>query len=278
MTLSRHQMAPLFLAATLLVLLAGRVEAQFALSPAIWDENISLQVHTVGNNNTSYTGSDPLAPESHTEELSGTGYDVTGSVQFGSVEYPEGTAQVMWDIGEAGAALQLSSILSIDFQLRVIETATPPVSVTEVPVDILANGSVSVEQFFGPRATSSFQFRVLGTSILINKALDLYGDPDSTTTTDQFTIDETPLVPPDETAIVSMSATASMGTVATGGAATGSATGMIDPVIAIADQTIPGTSSSYRDYYAIEFSEGYDAQTPVKRVTFGRIKQLYNER
>jgi hypothetical protein len=75
-----------------------------------------------------------------------------------------------------------------------------------------------------------------------------------------------------------MTATASMGTVSTGGAATGTATGMIDPVIEIADQTIPGTSSSYRDYYTLEFSEGYDAQTPVERTTFGRIKRMFMTR
>lgn len=276
MTFSEPKRALPFLAAAMLVLLAGRAEAQGTLSPALWHENISLEVQTIESEMTSFMGSDQNAPEPRTEQLTGIGYDVTGSVEFGSTESPEGTAQVTWDISEAGAALNLTSIVNIDFQVRVIETATPPVSVTEVPVNLMATGSVSVEQFFGPRATSSFSFRAIGTSVVISASLDLYGDPDSTTTTDSFTIDETPLIPPDVVVLVSMSAAAQMGTVGTGGAATGSATGMVDPIIEVADETIPGTTNSYRDFFTVEFSEGYDAQTPVRPVTWGQLKQLFN--
>lgn len=276
MTFSEPKRALPFLAAAMLVLLAGRAEAQFPLSPALWQENISLDVQTIESQMTSFMGSDPNAPEPRTEALTGIGYDVTGSIEFGSTESPEGTAQVTWDISEAGAALNLTSIVNIDFQVRVIETAPPPVSVTEVPVHLLATGSVSVEQIFGPRATSSFSFRVIGTSVVISANLDLYGDPDSTKTTDSFTIDETPLVPPDVVVLVSMSAAAQMGTVGTGGTATGSAVGMVDPIIEIADETIPGTTNSYRDFFTVEFSDGYNAQTPVIPVTWGQLKQLFN--
>jgi hypothetical protein len=267
--------ALLFPAAASLLLLPGRVEAQFPLSPALWDENISLLVQTLETNSSSFMGSDPEVPEPHLEELSGTGYNVSGSVAFPSGNFPEGTAEVTWDIGELGAALQLSSSVGIDFQVRVVETATPPVSVTEVPVHLQASGSASVVQFFGPRATSFFRFQAPTTLVLITRNLDLYGDPDSTKTTDSFTIDETPLIPPDLVVLVSMSATASMGTVSTGGAASGSATGMIDPVIEISDETIPGTSDSYRDYYVLELSDGVTSPVPVQRVTFGKLKQMF---
>ena len=263
----------IFLTAAMLVLAGG---AQAQLAPTFWSENISLDVQAgIDNQNTSFMGADMEAPESHTEQLTGNDFEVTGSVLFGTTAVPEGTAQVTWDISPVGASLNLSSILNIDFQARVIETATPPVSVSEVPVRIVSNGSVAVEQFFGPRATSSFQFRVLTTTVLVTGNLDLYGDPESTTTTDSFSIDQVEMVPPNLVALVSMTATASMGTVGTGGAATGAATAMIDPIIEVADQTIPGTSDSYRDYYTIEFSPGYDAQTPVKKTTFGQIKRRY---
>ena len=68
-----------------------------------------------------------------------------------------------------------------------------------------------------------------------------------------------------------------MRTVGTGGATMGSAVGMVDPIIEVADEVIPGTSSSYRDFFEIEFSPGYDAQTPVRRATFGEIKRRFGQ-
>lgn len=267
--------AILFPVAALLLLLAVPVQAQFPLSPALWSESISLSVETIVLDTDSFTGSDPYAPEPNFLEVSGTGYNATGSVTFGSGDAPEGTAQVTWDIGAAGAALNLTTSVGIDFQVRVTETSTPPVSVTEVPVNLQASGSVSVIQFFGPRATSFFRFQVPTTTVIITRNLDLHGDPDSTNTSDSFTIDETPMIPPDLVALVSMSATSSMGTVSTGGATTGSATGMVDPVIEIADQIIPGTSDSYRDYFTLEVSDGLTGNVPVQRVTFGELKRMF---
>jgi hypothetical protein len=60
-----------------------------------------------------------------------------------------------------------------------------------------------------------------------------------------------------------------------GTASTAEAT--FDPVIEIADMTIPGTTASYRDYFTVEFSPGYFAlgQVPVERTTWGQIKRLY---
>jgi hypothetical protein len=259
----------LSLVAAGLVVLAGRVEAQFPLSPTIWDENISL---TVGPSSTSFSGSDPAVPEPHTGELSGLGYDVAGSVGFGSAEPPVGTAQVDWDVSEGNTSLQLSSVVSIDFQCRVVETAPPPVGVTEVPVHLMATGDVSADDVFGSRATSSFRFQAVGTAVLITANLDISGDSE---TSDTFAIDETPPIPVDTIVLVGMSASASMNTVSISAVETGSATGMIDPVVEIADEIIPGTTSSYRDFFSIEFSEGYDAQTPVTRITFGELKRRF---
>ena len=250
-------------------------EAQFDLSPAIWDENISL---SVGSTSTSFSGSDLAVPEPHTEDLSGVGYDVTGSVGFGTAGPPEGTATVTWNVAEGGPSLQLSSSVSIDFQLRVIATGTPPVAVSEVPVRLVATGSGSAQEIFGSRATASFRFQAPGTPVLITDTIDVDGNPGSPNpAVDAFTIDEMVSLPVDSVVLVGMSATASMGVVSVPAATTGSATGTIDPVVEVVDETIPGTSSSYREYFLIEFSEGYDAQTPVKRATFGELKARYGE-
>ncbi len=271
----RRTGTPSLLITAALVLLAGRVEAQGTLGAALWDESISLDVQTIEQETGSFMGSDPNRPEPGNVALSGTGYEVTGSVAFGTEAPPVGTAQVTWNIGEAGAALSLFSSVSIDFSARVVETAPPPVGVTEVPVHLVANGSATVTEIFGSRATSFFRFQAIGTSVLIFENLDVYGDSESPSTATGFAIDETPSIPPGTIILVAMSATSSMGTVGTGGATTGSATGMVDPIIEVADEMIPGTTSSYRDFYAVEFSEGTDAQTPVERVTLGGLKQLF---
>ena len=56
-----------------------------------------------------------------------------------------------------------------------------------------------------------------------------------------------------------------------------SSTGWVDPIVSIANQTIPESSANYRDHYEIEYAPGYWAlgSTPVQETTWGRIKQLY---
>ena len=59
-----------------------------------------------------------------------------------------------------------------------------------------------------------------------------------------------------------------------------SASAFVDPIIEVADETIPGTSDSYRDHFDIEFGNGYYAlgdPTPVEPATWGRIKSLYRD-
>lgn len=272
LTTRRFILASLTLALAL-VLTAGPAQAQ--LSPALWGENISLDA---SSDMTSFMGADMFAPESHTEELSGATYDVSGSIQFGTTLAPQGTAEVTWNVFNDVTSLNLTSILNIDFQCRVIETATPPVTVTEVPVHVLATGSGVVEAQFGSRATAQFVFRAIGTSVVLSDNLDVSGNPDSPEPlSDAFTVDENAMIPPDVVCLVGMTATASMGSVGVPVGAVGTATGFIDPVIEVVDEIIPGTSDSYRDYYVIEFSEGYGAQTPVESTTFGRIKRQFQE-
>lgn len=265
--------ACLFLLGAGLFLLPVCAEAQGTLSPALWTESIILEVE---GNTTSFMGTDEFAPEPGSEQLTGPGYDVSGSVAFGSAAPPVGTAEVTWDITQGFPSVDLFTDVDIFFGCRVIETGTPPVAVTDVPVHVVASGSVAVEDVFGSRATSFFRFQAIGTSTIIQANLDVSGDPKVPgPSSDSFSIDETNAIPIGTVALVSMSATASMRIVSISTPAMGNAIGIVDPIIEVADETIPGTTASYRDFYAIEFSPGYDAQTPVQRVTFGELKHRF---
>ena len=198
---------------------------------------------------------------------------------FGPPGPPEGTLLLAWDITEIGPSVQPAAAVAIDFQFRIVETASPPAGVTGVPVRVAATGSASARGATSPVANSVFRFHVIGAGVLITDRVDV--DDNSSTenpASDAFTIDETTEIPLDAITLVSMSTAASAGLMASGEARTGSTTGMIDPVIEIVDDPIPGSSGSYRDCFSIEFSEGYDAQTtPVKRITRGELKRLYRE-
>lgn len=272
MSFAQYAKPALALVALSLVLFTGRADAQGTLSPAIWQESISLEVQTLEVNSTSFMGSDFNMPEPHTETLSGTGYEVSGVVAFGTAAPPVGIAQVNWDISQAGTNLTLSTNTSINFGAKVVQTAEPPVSVTDVPVHLVASGSVDVEPIFGAQATSFFRYQPVGTSVLIQENLDVDGEDIDPVT--EFSIDDTHSIPPDVIILVAMTATARMGVVGTP-ATTGSATGMVDPIIEVADELIPGTDSNYRDFFTIEFSPGYDAQTPVEPMTLGKLKRRF---
>jgi len=272
MTLPRSA-APLVLLCGL-VLIPASATAQFPLSPALWDESISLEVE---GSSSMFAGSDPQAPEPHTETLSGTGYSTSGVIGFGMGGPPLGTAKVTWDLASGNPSLDLSSLVNIDFQARVIQTAEPPVAVSEVPVHVTAVGTAAVEDVFGTRATSFFRFQAFSPSVLVTNTLDLSGNS-GMPASDSFSIDETPSVSVGMAILVGMSATASMGIVSNPSPAAGEATGTINPVIEIADEIIPGTSSSYRDFFAMEFSDGYDVQTPVERITISELKRRFGVR
>jgi hypothetical protein len=257
-----------------LLLLPVPLAAQPALSPALWDENVSL---SAGGEDVSFAGSDPFVPEPASEELSGDGYYLAGNVFFGPPGPPEGAAAITWDVPAGGPSVQMATSVSIDFQLAVVQTAAPPGGVTEVPVRVAATGSATATGGVGPVAASIFRFQAVGIEILITRRVDADDNPDtSIPVSDSFDLDETVEIPVDMVVLVSMSAFASGTMVDQGAARQGSALGFIDPVVEVADETVPGSSSSYREFFTIEFSEGYDAQsTPVERTTVGDLKRRF---
>ena len=87
MPLPKRSSVPLFLAAASLVLIAGRVEAQGTLGPALWQESISLQVQTLLTDMGSFMGSDPQVPEAHVLHCTGNRAHVLG--QGGIHEHDE---------------------------------------------------------------------------------------------------------------------------------------------------------------------------------------------
>ncbi len=274
MTPVRRTLALLVVPAALALVLPAAALAQFPLSKALWYEDVSL---SAGTESVSFEGADPYLPEPHTETLTGTGYDLEGSVGFGESGPPMGTLMLAWDLTASGPSIQTSASVSISFNCRVIETATPPVAVTSVPVHVTATGSASAQGGVGAVANSVFRFQVFGAGILITDRVDVDDTPSTESpNSDSFAVDETPGLPVDAVTLVDLSSAASGGLVATGEARTGLITAVIDPVIEIVDDPVPGASGTYRDYYAIEFSEGYDAQTtPVQRITMGELKKRF---
>jgi hypothetical protein len=49
------------------------------------------------------------------------------------------------------------------------------------------------------------------------------------------------------------------------------AEGMVDPIIEVADQLIPGTSSNFREFFEVELGDGYWA-LPSSITSWGSLK------
>lgn len=262
----------LLVAVAALALTASASQAQPTLSPALWQEQVFLQV---GSEIRSYAGPNINAPEEHTETFSGEGFEVDGTCAFGTPGIPEATSQVAWDLSKGNHSLVLSTIVSIGFQMIVTETSTPPVAVEEVPVRVVIDGSADVTDVFGSRSTSDYRVQVVTTFILLSDAIDVSGDSDGPASA-TISIDQIEMIPLDTLTLINMGTSASMNTVSIDAPASGSATGNISTRFEIVDDTIPGTSSSYRDFFTLEYSEGYDAMTPVEPVSIGQLKTKFD--
>ena len=92
---------------------------------------------------------------------------------FGPPGPPEGTLLLAWDITEIGPSVQPAAAVAIDFQFRIVETASPPAGVTGVPVRVAATGSASARGATSPVANSVFRFHVIGAGVLIIDRVDV---------------------------------------------------------------------------------------------------------
>ena len=248
----------------------------FGLNPAGWSEEISL-IYENDFENTS--GGHPLSPDILAESLSGSGWSVTAGVTFG----PPGPPQATVTAGAqttASAALTASASIGIAFEFQIIAIAVPPVAVSTVPITLYTQGTVSTSGASGLRPRANASITVYGNSTtLVSESIYATGDPtDDLPASDAFSINTGAAYPPGIVLDAFMQATAHVSPEVSG-TGTAGAIAYIDPEISVADEIIPGTTESYRDYYEIEFSQGYWAlgnPTPVEPTTWGRIKSLYD--
>ena len=253
-----------------LFLTATPIRAQ--LSDAAWNETLTL---TTNLGTDYYPGVDPAVPEPQVGSLSGTNYGADGSVTFGSGP-PNVTSSANATYTSGITYLGVTSYCRIDFQFAVRQTSAPPVAVTTVPVNVTVQGTVGVA---GGIFASAFSTVNLATFQGPIASWAAGVDNSAGTATDGFNETVQIDLAPDLVVDGDMTADAGIAgeVLVTGTFATASS--WVDPVIAVADETIPGSSDSYRDHYEIEFSPGYYAldQSPVERTTWGKIKRLYGD-
>jgi hypothetical protein len=248
---------------------------QTVLADATWIESVIM---TSSDGSASQQGVDDAVPEPLTESVTGEGYSLAGGVSFPLTGPPNTNVIVSVD-HENGLTLIGAGVgCRINFQFQVVETAGPPVPVTLVPVHIHAQGTAEASGDTTLRAASYSQFTLIGESALLEfwgvSADNVAGGAPPS---DSFANDAQLDLVLGEVVSGEMIADASIGSESPGSGTHAQAVATADPVIEVADQIIPGTSSSYRDYFDIEFSPGYYAlgQSPVRDTTWGKIKRLY---
>jgi hypothetical protein len=165
----------------------------------------------------------------------------------------------------------------IDFQFQVLESAMPPVPVTAVPVHIHAQGTADATGDSTLRAASFSRFTLISTALLISWDVSADNVGGGAPPSDSFDNDDQLELAPDEVISGEIFVDAGIGAESPPLVAGSSAEATFDPVIEVADMTIPGTSAKYRDFFTVEFSPGYFAlgQSPVEQTTWGKIKRLY---
>jgi hypothetical protein len=177
---------------------------------------------------------------------------------------------------------------SVAFQVRVTQTAVPPVSVSAVPVTIYAHGTVrtsgspptgctgyTCQHYVQTNASVSL---VLGsdTQQLLNQSI-VAGYLGANLAFNQQDIHN---IPPNVmlSGEMNVSSTVEMHNADVGMLAISNVTANCQFVLA--DAHIPGTDVWFSDYFKIEYSPGYwalDDPTPVQPTTWGRIKSQYLE-
>jgi len=243
------------------------------LNPAGWSEATTL---TYEANFQNVDGGHPLSPDILSESLSGSGWSITADVFFGPPGPPQATVTAGAQTA-ASAALNASASVGIAFEFQIISIATPPVAVSTVPITLYTQGTVSTSGAAGLRPRANASITVYGNSgTLVNESILATGDPtDDLPASDAFAINAAAAYPPGVVLDAFMQATAHVSTEVSA-AGTAGAIAYIDPEISVADEIIPGTSVNYRDYFEIEYSEGYWAlgnPAPVEPTTWGRLKQ-----
>jgi len=276
-------------------LVCGLAAAQGTPSVTTWQEQLYL---SASDSIWGGSGTDNLVPEDLLEGLGKDGSGLAGYVVFHNAPFPPECGSIAPEYGPHGTALLSASVVpgvpldglagfTIEFQFRIVQTSAPTVEVTEVPVQAEVCGTVEAGGNYPALIASSYGSIAIWhfvegfpTSYLINAGLNASINPSSGfPTVDSFHFQRFEFYPVDAILDGRMVTGVSCYSVANP-TESGSASSnvFVDPVIEVADQTIPGTSESYRDHFALEFGAGYYAlgePTPVVPTTWGNLKTRY---
>jgi len=271
----------------------GLAAAQGSPSPTTWTEQLSL---SASDSAWGGFGTDDLAPEDILEGVGKDGASAAGYVVFGAPQ-PAACSSVQ-EIGPRGAVLITAAVLAgvpvdasagltAEFQFRIVQTSDPPVPVAEVPVTAEVCGTVETGGDPSLVATSYASIAIwhfvqgFPTYYLVNATANADINPATEfPTSDSFQFQRTEPFPVgailDGRLVTGVSCYSPLNPTEAGQATTQA---FVDPVIEVADQTIPGSSAGYRDHFAIEFGAGYYAldPTPVEPTTWGRLKVRFKD-
>lgn len=264
------------------------------LEPTTWMESFSL---VAADSITGVSGEDHLAPDEISDSVSKDGASGSASVTYHLGMYPDPCTPAMGGgprgLVEAagsiapGSPVDVLAGFTIDFQFRPRMIATPPVTVTEVPISVSTCGSVSAggDSVVFALAFSSIvvvhQVQGQPANFLANVVINASNRPTGgfpPTASFNFTVFENFPVDAilDGTMVTSVAVRSPSDPSASGSA---TADAFVDPLIEITDLLIPNTSERYRDYFDIEFSAGYfalgDPTTPTLPQTWGGLKTRY---
>jgi hypothetical protein len=245
------------------------------LTPTAWNESLSF---SADQENDSFVGVDPDNPEPQSGSLSGSSWSLDGSISFGPAGPPQATSMIngSYNSGLTGF-MGGTAYVRIDFEWAVRQTATPPVSVNEVPVKIEADGKAEADGDAAMFAVADADFNIATISGPL-MSLEALVDNSSGSAVDSFEVTTTIMLAPDAVVFGDLTANANIAAEVLQGGTSSSATAFIDPVFEVSDDLIPGTSSRYKDFFEVEFGAGYYAlgnPTPVETTTWGKIKSLY---
>ena len=271
--MSEPRLLPLTFAALLFLPLPSVARAQ--LQPTTWTETATSVTNTLTDDD---NGSDDALPENLSTGLNGSTWTLASSVTYPPSGPPQVTVTAQGSYTSGSLTYFLTSASSsVAFEIQVKQTNSPPVAVSMVPVTITTQGSVGVSgnvQMY-PYANASVVVYQNATFLVNEMIYASLGGP----TSDSFNVTNTAMFPPGAPLSGTMQVIANVAAEGSPTAGTSAiATAMVDPAFAVADQIIPGTSSSYRDYFEIEYGAGFWElnNTPVEHTTtWGRIKRMY---
>jgi hypothetical protein len=271
----RHLMARILPLVWILILsgqafLPSRASCQ--LRDVEWKEAVTLgsQLGSV-----THEGADPARPEPQNWIVGANGYALSGSVTF-DVGPPNTRTHIEGDNQSTYSDMAGQAVSTIVFEFVVRETSPPPVAVSQVPVTAVLRGGASAggdAVLYANGFASADLSTPRGSIGFWSTEVDNGSGPVSKEFNETVRYELSPHVIVTGT----LTARSRMATDIRVTLTAASASAWVDPVIAIADETIPGTALSYRDHYQIETAPGYWAldTVPVRTTTWGKIKRLY---